>query len=45
MITVIIGIGFFLGFILLLMGKDLRRNDEYNQIKKSNEEEKLNIPH
>lgn len=45
MITVIIGIGFFLGFILLLMGKDSRRNNEYNQIKESNEEEKLNIPH
>lgn len=39
MITAIIGIGFFIGFILLLMGKDSKRNDEYNQIKESNEEE------
>lgn len=43
MIIQIIAIGFFIGFILLLMGRESKRNDVYNQIKDSNESEDIEI--
>ena len=39
MIIKIIAIGLFIGFILLLAGKESKKNDKYNQIPKSEEKE------